>query len=79
MAKKKVLFVCRGNICRSPIAEAVLLHLLDQEGLEDDWVVDSAATHSWDVGQCPDPRALNIMKKYKILYRPEKMARVVRI
>jgi protein-tyrosine phosphatase len=52
----RVLFVCLGNICRSPAAEGVFLHLLAQEGLEDAFVVDSAGTGGWHVGRPADPR-----------------------
>jgi protein-tyrosine phosphatase len=51
-----VLFVCLGNICRSPAAEGVFLHLLAREGLESAFVVDSAGTGGWHVGRPADPR-----------------------
>jgi protein-tyrosine phosphatase len=53
-----VLFVCLGNICRSPMAEGVFRHLLDQEGLSDRFRVDSAGTGSWHVGESPDVRSV---------------------
>lgn len=53
---KKVLFVCLGNICRSPAAEGVFLHLLNERGLGDQFVVDSAGTGSWHVGNPADRR-----------------------
>jgi protein-tyrosine phosphatase len=52
----RVLFVCLGNICRSPAAEGVFLHLLAREGLESAFVVDSAGTGGWHVGRPADPR-----------------------
>ena len=52
-----VLFVCAGNICRSPIAEGVFEDLLRREGLEDAVFVDSAGTGAWHVGEPPDARA----------------------
>ena len=52
----RVLFVCLGNICRSPAAEGVFLHLLAIHGLEDRFVVDSAGTGGWHVGKPADPR-----------------------
>ena len=52
----KVLFVCLGNICRSPAAEGVFLHLLDERGLSDQFVVDSAGTGGWHVGNPADRR-----------------------
>lgn len=53
-----VLFVCLGNICRSPLAEGVFRHLLDEERLADDFRVDSAGTGGWHVGESPDHRAM---------------------
>lgn len=52
----RILFVCLGNICRSPAAEGVFLHLLAREGLEDRFVVDSAGTGGWHVGKPADSR-----------------------
>lgn len=49
----KVLFVCLGNICRSPMAEAVFRHLVKQRGLDDVITIDSAGTGSWHVGKQP--------------------------
>ncbi|HEX6268441.1 MAG TPA: low molecular weight protein-tyrosine-phosphatase [Burkholderiales bacterium] len=53
---RKVLFVCTGNICRSPTAEGVLRHLSKQLGVEVH--VESAGTHDYHVGSAPDRRAL---------------------
>ena len=52
----KVLFVCMGNICRSPTAEGVLRHYLRANGLADKVEVDSAGTHGYHVGEPPDGR-----------------------
>jgi len=49
----RVVFVCLGNICRSPMAEAVFRHLVRQHQLEDQIVVDSAGTAHWHVGEPP--------------------------
>jgi protein-tyrosine phosphatase len=54
---KRVLFVCTGNICRSPTAEGVLRKLAADAGLADRIVVDSAGTHGYHVGEAPDARA----------------------
>ena len=56
MKKVSVLFVCLGNICRSPAAEAIFLKLLNSQGLQDDFLVDSAGTGSWHVGKDADSR-----------------------
>lgn len=53
---KRVLFVCLGNICRSPAAEGVLSHLLKQEGLDQQVHVDSAGTGAYHVGEPADGR-----------------------
>jgi len=52
----KVLFVCMGNICRSPTAEGVVRQMLREKGLEDKVEVDSAGTHGYHVGEAPDQR-----------------------
>lgn len=52
----KILFVCMGNICRSPTAEGVFRQLLQREGLDGVVEVDSAGTHSYHVGEAPDTR-----------------------
>lgn len=54
----RVLFVCTGNICRSPTAEAVVRHLLVNEGGGAEIVVDSAGTHAYHVGEPPDGRSI---------------------
>jgi protein-tyrosine phosphatase len=57
--KVRVLFVCMGNICRSPTAEGVFVQKLKEAGLHDIVEVDSAGTHAYHVGEPPDPRARN--------------------
>jgi protein-tyrosine phosphatase len=52
-----VLFVCTGNICRSPTAEGVFLHLVRSRNLEGRIGTDSAGTGAWHVGEAPDPRS----------------------
>ncbi len=56
---QRVLFVCLGNICRSPAAEGVFLKLIQSKGLEDKYFVDSAGTGGWHVGRQPDPRIVD--------------------
>jgi protein-tyrosine phosphatase len=53
----KVLFVCLGNICRSPTAEAVLRHLVRSEAPDLEVIVESAGIGDWHIGEPPDPRA----------------------
>ncbi|HKB60734.1 MAG TPA: low molecular weight protein-tyrosine-phosphatase [Gallionellaceae bacterium] len=54
--KVKVLFVCMGNICRSPTAEAVFRRQVEEAGLEKEIYIDSAGTHDYHIGEPPDPR-----------------------
>ena len=61
--KKKVLFVCLGNICRSPAAEGVFRHLVREAGLQDDIHVDSCGTGGWHEGEPPDARMIHHAKK----------------
>lgn len=55
--RTRILFVCMGNICRSPSGEAVLRRLVRERGLEDRFEIDSAGTHSYHVGAPPDARS----------------------
>lgn len=57
MKAAQILFVCMGNICRSPTAEGVMRKYVDELGLSDRIIVDSAGTHDYHVGEAPDPRA----------------------
>lgn len=53
-----VLFVCLGNICRSPSAEGVFRHLASEQGLADHLRIDSCGTGNWHIGKAPDARAI---------------------
>jgi protein-tyrosine phosphatase len=53
-----VLFVCMGNICRSPTAEGVFRHQVQAAGLADRFFIDSAGTHAYHIGDAPDPRSV---------------------
>jgi len=57
MSKSSVLFVCMGNICRSPSAQGVFEKFVDDNGLANQFIIDSAGTHSYHVGGKPDSRA----------------------
>lgn len=53
----RVLFVCLGNICRSPTAEGIFIHLVQERGLASQYTIDSAGTGGWHVGAGADPRS----------------------
>jgi len=59
----KVLFVCMGNICRSPTAEGYFQHIVEEAGLADKIKTDSAGTHAYHIGSPPDNRAQAAAKK----------------
>ncbi len=56
MKKISILFLCLGNICRSPAAEAIFIDLIKKKGLNDGFIVDSAGTGSWHIGKKADAR-----------------------
>jgi protein-tyrosine phosphatase len=58
MLKRRVLFVCLGNICRSPMAEGVFKHVLKERNLIQYFELDSAGTGAYHIGSNPDPRAV---------------------
>ncbi|MCV3211768.1 low molecular weight phosphotyrosine protein phosphatase [Mesorhizobium sp. YC-39] len=69
-----ILFVCLGNICRSPLAEGVLRAVLAERGL--DILLDSAATSGWEVGSAPDPRSIAIAARHCIDISGQKARKV---
>lgn len=60
----KILMVCLGNICRSPIAEGIMKNKIQENNLN--WFVDSAGTGYWHIGEAPDPRSVSVAKKYQV-------------
>lgn len=54
----RILFVCMGNICRSPLAESVFRHLVRERGMEERFEIDSAGTSGYHAGDPPDPRSV---------------------
>ncbi len=60
----KILMVCLGNICRSPLAEGILKQKIKEKGLP--WTVDSAGTGAWHIGELPDARSIAVAHKYGI-------------
>lgn len=60
----KILMVCLGNICRSPLAHGILEHLAEEQGLG--WHIESAGTGDWHIGKGPDERSVAVAKKYGV-------------
>ena len=60
----RILMVCLGNICRSPLAHGIMQYVVDSDGL--DWQIDSAGTGDWHVGQAPDHRSIAVAKHHGI-------------
>lgn len=58
----RILMVCLGNICRSPLAHGILENLVKKNGL--DWTVDSAGTGDWHIGLPPDERSVAVAKQH---------------
>ena len=67
----RILFVCMGNICRSPTAEAVMRGLLRAEGLEEAVAIDSAGTGGWHAGSAPDGRAVAAARSRDVVVEGE--------
>ena len=63
---KRLLFVCLGNICRSPLAEGIFLDLARRRKVEKKFEVDSCGLGSWHVGNPPDPRSISVAAHHNI-------------
>ena len=68
MTTIKVLFVCLGNICRSPMADGVFGHMVKEAGLVDKITVESAGTGSWHIGEKAHPGTLKVLAEHDIPY-----------
>ncbi len=75
--KIKVVFICLGNICRSPMAEAVFQHLVQEQGLQDRFEITSAGTSSWHLGERPHSGTRQVLKAHEVQLNPEKRAQNV--
>lgn len=65
-APSSILFVCMGNICRSPLAEGIARHVLASARAGRELQLDSAGTHAYHVGEPPDPRAIAVARRHGI-------------
>lgn len=72
---KRILFVCLGNVCRSPMAEGVMKRLVEEAGVEDYVCIDSAGTSGYHQGELPDARmrAHAAKRGYKLTHRSRKV------
>lgn len=74
---RSILFVCLGNICRSPLAERVFRDVLSERGLAHRFLVDSAGTGGWHAGSAPDPRSVAIAASHGVDISAQQARKVV--
>jgi protein-tyrosine phosphatase len=74
--KIKILFVCMGNICRSPTAEGVFRHLVQERNLHSKFEIDSAGTHAYHIGNAPDARSAQTAKQNGVSLTGQKARQV---
>ena len=77
MKKHKIIFVCLGNYCRSPMAEGIFTTIVVQDGRESAFEISSAGTKDWDVGLRPDSRALRLLAQHGYQLSSLKRARMI--
>ena len=75
---QKILFICHGNICRSPMAQSVMTHLAAQSGLSDQFQIDSAATSREEIGNPVHPGTRNKLRSEGIPLIPHKATQMRR-
>ncbi|SHN28131.1 low molecular weight protein-tyrosine-phosphatase [Gracilibacillus kekensis] len=73
-----VLFICLGNICRSPMAEAVFRQIIKEKGLEDRFVIDSAGIGDWHIGNPPHQGTRKKLDEMKISYQGQKARQIIK-
>lgn len=73
---RRILFVCLGNICRSPLAEGIFQQLVAEAGLDREYDIDSAGTGPWHVGKPPDPRSIEIAAEHGIDISSQRARRI---
>lgn len=66
MPTTKILFVCAGNICRSPLAHAIFEKIVNDKGLENKFEIESCGTGAWHVGSLPDSRMISEAQKHDV-------------
>ena len=72
----RVLFVCLGNICRSPMAEALMRHKVENAGLADKIIIDSAGLGAWHVGEPPHRGTRQVLDNARIRYDGQKARQI---
>ncbi len=77
MKKIKVLFICMGNICRSPTAEGVFRQLINKHTLSNQFEIDSAGTHAYHIGEQPDYRSQQVAKERGIDLSTQRARKVI--
>lgn len=77
MDRISIVFVCLGNYCRSPMAEAIFNALAEADGSEGVFEVSSAGTKNWDVGLRPDPRTQSLLEEHGYALSPQKHAQMI--
>lgn len=76
-SQKRVLFVCLGNICRSPLAEGIFRHHVEHAGREQNFVIDSAGTSGWHAGEMPDKGSIRVAQSRGIDIRAQRSRKLI--
>ncbi|AVP96703.1 phosphotyrosine protein phosphatase [Ahniella affigens] len=73
---RSLIFVCTGNICRSPLAKVYADQALQQAGMASQFVTDSVGTHAYHQGQAADPRSVQVAQEFQLDLRPHAARRI---